>query len=282
MKAAYFRQVQKIPLLTARQEIELSRIIRAGDSPNATEREAGAGRRAKDRFARANLRLVLKVAGFYESKCGKLEFDDLVQFGNIGLIRAIEKFDSERGYKFSTYACAWIRQSIQRGIASQSRTIRLPTNAYDDLVKIKKMVALHKASGSTEHLSDEDIAAELGIPFGRYMQMRRVWLDTWSTDVSAKQHGDGEGVSILECLTSGSMAYAPEIEDDEREKQWQALSSAIDQLPPKEREIMVARYGLDGRDPERLSDVGKRLGVSRERIRQIQVTLTNELRSLLT
>lgn len=282
MKAAYYRQVAKIPLLTARQEIELSRIIRIGAQEDATPKQVRAGKRARDRFASSNLRLVLKVAGFYESKCGKLEFDDLVQFGNMGLMRAIDKFDSERGYKFSTYACAWIRQSIQRGIASQSRTIRLPTNAHDDLVKIKKMVAQHKATGSTEHLSDEDIAAELNIPFGRYMQMRRVWFDTWSTDVSAKQHGDGEGISILECLTSGSMVYAPEIEDDEREKQWQVLSSAIDQLPPKEREIMVARYGLDGRDPERLSDVALRLGVSRERIRQIQVTLTDELRSLLT
>lgn len=281
MKPAYYRQASKILLLTAAQEIELARIIKTGASVTATEKEIKAGKRARDKFARSNLRLVLKVANFYENKAGKLDFDDLVQLGNLGLIRAIEKFDHERGYKFSTYAVAWIRQSIQRGIMNHSRTIRLPTHAHDDMTRIKKLIAQRKAGGSSERISDEVIASELNIPFGRYMEMRRMWFDARSTDAPVYQNDEFSDLPMLDCETGQSMDYAPVIDGERESSQVDMLFLAIDGLPAQEREVIVARYGLDGREPETLDVIGARLGLPREWVRQTQASLTDKLRSLL-
>lgn len=282
MKASYFKSVAKIPLLTATEEIELARLIKIGAAPDATDKQVRAGRRAREKFARSNLRLVMKVASFYEKKAGKLEFDDLVQFGNLGLMRAIDKFDSERGYKFSTYAVSWIRQQIQRGIMNQSRTIRLPTNAHDDLTRIKRLVADHKANGEIRQLGEVEIAQELNIPIGRYLEMRRVWFDTWSTDAPIKGRDGDDNATMLECLSTGLSGPTPAIEDEHEERQIAFIALMIDQLPEREKVIMTARYGLDGREPETLTAVGARLGITRERVRQIQVALTDELRALLT
>ena len=271
MKIKYFRDANKTPLLTATQEIELARIIREGAGPNATNRQVVAAKRATQKFATANLKLVFKIAWKYEKSAGKLEIDDLIQFGSEGLLRAIAKFDYERGYKFSTYAYAWIRQAIQRGIADQSRTIRLPTHAHDELRSIRKIVAAHRAAGNKEPLRDEDIAARLNIPIDRYMQMRRVWSDAGSTDAS-----------ILEGTSEQAMTYSPVIEDDERERQKATLLDLVYQLPEQEKNIMVWRHGLNGEQPMTLEEIGRRIGLCRERVRQIDVALTDKLRALLT
>jgi len=270
--SAYFQELSKVPLLTAKQEIELSRIVQRGMAEGATPRQIRAGARAKERFAKANMRLVFKIASKYEQKgLHKLEFCDLVSHGTIGLIRAIEKFDSERGYKFSTYSYRWIQQSIQRGIMNEGRTIRLPTHVHEDMARVRNLIAQHQANGSWKQLTDRDISKELNIPYIRYRQMLRAWFDTASTDSS-----DLEGVSAT------AYDYAPVLEDDQRKKQKTFISLMIDQLPEKEKEVIVARFGLDGREPETLQVIGERLGISRERVRQIQVSLTNELRSLLS
>lgn len=279
MKPAYYRQASKIPLLTAAQEIELARAIKAGLHPGATEKEAKAGRKAREKFARSNLRLVFKAASFYERRGGKLDFDDLVQLGNLGLMRAIDKFDHERGYKFSTYAYAWIRQSIQRGIMDQGRTIRLPTHVHEDFSKIKKLISEHKRSGSTEYLAGADIAAQLSIPMGRYQEMNRMWFDACSTDAPVALSDSADGRPMIEGIMSMIMECDREPVDDH---QRDMLRKAINRLPPKEREIVIARHGLDGREPESLATIGQRLGLSRERVRQINEALTNKLRALLT
>lgn len=270
MKIKYFRDANKVPLLTATQEIELARIIRQGVVPGATRRQVVAAKRATQKFAEANLKLVFKIAWRYEKSAGKLEIDDLIQFGSEGLLRAIAKFDHERGYKFSTYAYAWIRQAIQRGIADQSRTIRLPTHAHDELRSIRKIIAEHRAAGGGGLLKDEYIAARLNIPIDRYRQMRRVWSDAGSTDAS-----------ILEGTSEQAMTYAPVIEDEERERQKATVLDLVYQLPEQEKNIMVWRHGLNGEQPMTLEEIGRKIGLSRERVRQIDVALTDKLRALL-
>lgn len=271
MTSAYFQQLKKIPLLTARQEIELSRVIQQGMAPDATPSQVKAGKRAKEKFIKANMRLVFKVASRYENSLYKLDYCDLVSHGTLGLIRAVEKFDAERGYKFSTYSYKWIQQSIQRGIMNEGRLIRLPTHVHEDMGKIRQLISQHQASGSQEKLTDQDISSALSIPLTRYRQMLRTWFDSASTDAFD-----------LESVSEEAYDYAPDIESEEREQQKAFISLVIEQMPPKEKEVITARFGLNGRKPETLQAVADKLGFSRERIRQIQVSLTDKLRSLLT
>lgn len=266
----YFRRLANVQLLTADREIELSRLVQAGLAPDATQRQVAMRLYAEDRMCRANLRLVANLAKKYRNRAGKLDFDDLIQFGTLGLMRAIRKFDSSLGYRFTTYAYAWIRQSIARGIMDESRTIRLPSHAHEEITKIKELVRQHEISGNRQPLTDEYIAEKLKIPINRYIQLRRVWVDAGTTDST-----------IFEGLCVENEESTNNISDDERERQKAVVELLIDTFSPRDRDIIEARFGLNGREPETLEAIGERLHLSKERIRQIQNDLTRQLRSYL-
>lgn len=259
-----------VPLLTPLREIELSRLVQAGLAEGAEPYEVVIGLRAEKEFAEANIKLVASIARQNLKRAGKLDLDELIQFGMLGLMRAIRKFDSTRGYRFSTYAYRWISQAISRGITEHSRTIRLPSHVHEELWKIKEIIAEHQKNNSTEKLTDEVMAKKVGMPVARYVQLRRVWADASTSDISE-----------FEGLCFESEYGANYVEDDLREKKKEILSLLIDQLPEREKDIITSRYGFYTGEPETLQSIADRLNLSKERVRQIQSDLTRKFRSFL-
>ncbi|MEZ5549959.1 MAG: RNA polymerase sigma factor RpoS [Pseudomonadales bacterium] len=253
----YLREIGRAPLLSADEEKHFGRLARSGDA---------AGRR---RMIESNLRLVVKIARRYLHR--GLSLLDLIEEGNLGLIHAVEKFDPERGFRFSTYATWWIRQSIERGIMNQTRTIRLPIHVVKQL-----NVYLRGVRELTQKLDHEptveDVAALLDKPVEEVRRMLSLEERVDSLDAYRTQ-GDR---SMLEMVPDeGILDPAIEVQESGLMAQ---LDSLIDDLPEKQREVLARRFGLRGHDMATLEEVGKAVGLTRERVRQIQVEALKKLR----
>jgi RNA polymerase primary sigma factor len=278
----YLASIGREPLLTPAEEIELGNQVQAmmrlveearADYSVKERKIIKIGRRSKERMMKANLRLVVSVAKKYQGK--GLELLDLIQEGSLGLERAVEKFDPTRGYKFSTYAFWWIRQSMTRAIACQSRTIRLPVHLSERLATVRK-VSLELAHKLGAMPSRQEIAAEIGMPVEELDSLLRQALTTSSLD--APINAD-EGRSFLGDLIADSNSEEP-LDQVERGMHQEQLGRWLDHLTDQEREVLALRFGLDGRERHTLAEIGRLLDVSRERVRQVELKALRKLRHL--
>ena len=283
----YLATIGRIPLLTPAEEIELgnqvqammaltedgSRVFEEGELTTAQRRLLRIGRRAKERMMKANLRLVVSVAKKYQGK--GLELLDLIQEGSLGLERAVEKFDPTRGYKFSTYAFWWIRQSMTRAIACQSRTIRLPVHLSERLTTIRK-VSLDLAHKLGAMPSRVEIAEAMDIPLDELDSLLRQALTTSSLD--APVNGE-EGRSFLGDLIADSSLDEP-LEIVEQRIHHEQLGRWLSHLSEQEQHVLRMRFGLEGNERHTLAEIGRLMEVSRERVRQVELKALRKLRNL--
>ena len=245
----FLRDVRRHPLLTADEEVELAKHIERGDLE------------AKERMVNSNLRLVVSLAKKYQGH--ELALLDLIQEGILGLIRAAEKFDWRKGYKFSTYATFWIRQAIQRGLANQGRTIRIPVHIGQRERKIAR-VERELAARYERPPTDEEIAAAAEITTDELHETREVMRTITSLERPVGEEGETE---LGDLLPSDEPEPHQEVEIGLRD---QAVRAALDQLPDQERQVIKLRYGINGNDPTPLREAGRRLGLSPERVRRIE------------
>ena len=283
----YLATIGRIPLLTPAEEIELGNQVQAmmqltedgsktfDDSALTTQqrRLIRIGRRAKERMMKANLRLVVSVAKKYQGK--GLELLDLIQEGSLGLERAVEKFDPTRGYKFSTYAFWWIRQSMTRAIACQSRTIRLPVHLSERLTTIRK-VSLDLAHKLGAMPSRVEIAEAMYIPLDELDSLLRQALTTSSLD--APVNGE-EGRSFLGDLIADSSLDEP-LDIVEQRIHHEQLGRWLSHLSDQEQHVLRLRFGLEGNERHTLAEIGRLMEVSRERVRQVELKALRKLRNL--
>jgi len=255
----YVRQIGDGPLLTAAEERELARRKDAGDEA------------AKRRLIESNLRLVMSITRNYTKSSVPLL--DLIQEGNLGLIRAVEKFDWKMGYKLSTYATWWIRQSVTRALADQGRTIRLPVHVADQVRRIMRARRV-LAQKLNREPSDDEIAAEAGFTPERVRELIDLMDDPVSLDTPV---GDGE--SIYGDLIEDTKTERPEDATADRLRHAE-LAKAMAHLNPRMRHVLARRFGLDGKKPQTLEEVGQGLGITRERVRQLESRALRELRSV--
>ncbi len=256
----FLRDVGKVDLLTAAQEVELAKRIEAGDH------------RAKQEMVEANLRLVVSIAKRYRNQ--GLPFLDLIQEGTIGLVRAAEKFDYRKGFKFSTYATWWIRQAVARALADKARTIRMPVHVVEKLNKIVRSERKLRAELGREPYAYE-IAADLDLTSDEIETIRR----SAQTPVSLeKPVGDEEESEFGHFLKDDSAPLPDEAADTTLRKE--ALLKILGALSPRERRVLELRYGLNGEHPRTLDEVGRTFNVTRERIRQIENQSLKKLRAL--
>jgi len=283
----YLATIGRIPLLTPSEEIELGNQVQAmmsltedgtiaadSDQFNSHDRRTiRVGRRAKERMMKANLRLVVSVAKKYQGK--GLELLDLIQEGSLGLERAVEKFDPTRGYKFSTYAFWWIRQSMTRAIACQSRTIRLPVHLSERLTTIRK-VSLDLAHKLGAMPSRIEIAEAMNLPLDELDSLLRQALTTSSLD--APVNGE-EGRSFLGDLIADSSNDEP-LAKVEQSIHHEQLGRWLGHLSDQEQHVLNLRFGLNGNERHTLAEIGRLLEVSRERVRQVELKALRKLRNL--
>jgi len=279
----YLATIGREPLLTPSEEIELGYQVqkmmglteaKVNEFSPQELKAIRVGRRAKDRMIKANLRLVVSIAKKYQGK--GLELLDLIQEGSLGLERAVEKFDPSRGYKFSTYAFWWIRQSMTRAIACQSRTIRLPVHLSERLTTIRK-VSLDLAHKLGAMPSRQEIAAAIEMPIEELDSVLRQSLTTSSLDAPIKAD---EGNSCLVDLIADSYTESP-LELVQRSIDQEQLALWLSHLNQQEREVLSLRFGLDGNNRHTLAEIGRNLDVSRERIRQVELKALRKLRHLI-
>ncbi len=254
----YLKEIGKISLLKADEEVDLAQQIEKGSQ------------KAKQELTQANLRLVVSIAKKYIGR--GLSFLDLIQEGNKGLMRAVEKFDWRKGYKFSTYATWWIRQAITRAIADQARTIRIPVHMVETINKVYKVTRQLTQELGREP-SPEEIAEEAEISLEKVRTIFRISQDTTSL---ATPIGDDED-SFLGDFIEDVKQPSPYAEtSDEMLKE--SIDEVLDSLSPREAEVLTLRFGLKGEDPKTLEEVGKIFGVTRERIRQIEAKAIRKLK----
>jgi RNA polymerase primary sigma factor len=281
----YLKSIGRTSLLTAEQEVDLAKRIEAGlfaehkldsepDLDPAFRRDlefvAEDGRRAKSHMLEANLRLVVSVAKKYSDR--GLSLLDVVQEGNLGLIRAVEKFDYTKGYKFSTYAMWWIRQAIQRGFADSARTIRLPVHVLEMLSKLSRVERdMHQRLGREP--TPEELAVELDRTPDQIEELLRTSRQPISLDSTIGEDGE---TSIGDLIEDVDAPEASELVD--RQLMAEQLRSALDALTPREATIMAMRFGLYDGNPHTLDEIGRALGLTRERIRQLEKQSLSKLR----
>ena len=257
----YLREIGRIQLLTAEEEIELARkIIKGGQ----------AGQIAKRKLVQANLRLVVSIAKKYVGR-GML-FLDLIQDGNLGLIRAAEKFDHERGYKFSTYATWWIRQAITRAIADQARTIRIPVHMVETINKLKK-ITRKLAQDLSRKPTEEELAKAMGITINKLREIIKVAQEPLSLETPIGKEEDSRLGDFIE----DKEADAP-VKTVAHELLREDLAEVLSSLSPRERDVLRLRFGMDDGRQRTLEEVGQLFGVTRERIRQIEAKALRKLR----
>lgn len=250
--ATYLHEISQIPLITPKEEITLARKIQKGD------------RASREKMIQANLRLVVKIAHDY-SGLG-LPLLDLISEGNIGLMKAVERFDPKRGNKFSTYAAWWIKQSIKRALANQAKTIRLPVHLVDKLAKMRRLV-MQLSEELGRQPTDKEIADELGLTVAKVAQLKRVSLKPTSLNAAM---GDDEFSELADIIPDEN-ADDP-FETLSRDDFYEVLQEVLHILDDRERAIIMFRFAIGNEDEQHLTleEIGKKFKVTRERIRQIQ------------
>jgi RNA polymerase primary sigma factor len=257
----YLREISRIPLLTPPQEIELAAKINKGDAA------------ARERMINSNLRLVVAIAHDYANL--GLPLLDLISEGNIGLTKAVERFDPAKGAKLSTYAMWWIKQSIKRALANQSKTIRLPVHLVDKIAKVRR-VALQLSDELGREPTDEELGDEIGIASEKVARLKSVGIRPASLDAPI---GDDESTEFG--ATVGDEGQTPfELLRDKN--LLHEMDGLLDLLDKREKKIITQRFGLNGGKPKTLEDVGKDFGITRERIRQLQNIALAKLRRALS
>ena len=257
----YLREIGKIPLLSQEEEQELAKKIVKGD------------KKAKDKMVEANMRLVVSIAKRYSGR--GLDFLDLIQEGNTGLLRAVDKFDPEKGFKFSTYATWWIRQAITRAIADQARTIRIPVHMVETINKVLRTTRKLTQELNREPTTDE-IAKELDMEAEKIEYVMRIKQDIASLDASVGRDGDDED-SVLGDFVEEEERVSPE-DSAATQILKEQLASIIATLSDREQKIIKMRFGIGGERPHTLEEVGVEFSVTRERIRQIEAKALSKLR----
>jgi len=257
----YLREIGQIPLLTPEEEIQLARRIRRGD------------RRARAHMIKANLRLVVKIAHDYEGL--GLPLLDLISEGNIGLMKAVERFNPAKGAKLSTYGAWWIKQSIKRALANQSKTIRLPVHLVDKITKMRR-VAHKLAEELGREPTDAEVAEEMGLPRAKVAQLREVSVRPASLNAPL---GDEDATEFGEIVGDENAQTPFELLRDQTMRA--EVREVLRELDPREAEIITARFGLDGNKERTLEEVGRKFKVTRERVRQIQNIALKKLRRAL-
>ena len=257
----YLREIGKIPLLSSDEETELAKRIVEGD------------KKAKDKMVEANMRLVVSIAKRYSGR--GLDFLDLIQEGNTGLLRAVEKFDPEKGFKFSTYATWWIRQAITRAIADQARTIRIPVHMVETINKVLRTTRKLTTELNREP-TIEEIAKELEMEVDKVEYVMRIKQDIASLDASVGRDGDDED-SVLGDFVEDEERASPE-DSAANQILKEQLASIISTLSDREQKIIKMRFGIGGERPHTLEEVGYEFSVTRERIRQIEAKALSKLR----
>ena len=254
----YLKDIGQVPLLTSEEEKDLAERMSKGDEE------------AKKRLSEANLRLVVSIAKRYVGR--GMQFLDLIQEGNLGLMKAVDKFDHTKGFKFSTYATWWIRQSITRAIADQARTIRIPVHMVETINKTGRVVRQLMQTLGREPTPAE-IAKEMGVPEEKVIEIQKIAQDPVSLETPIGEEEDSHLGDFIEDNSAASPA-----EKAESRMLREQLLQVLDTLTPRENEVLLMRYGLrDGR-PKTLEEVGKEFNVTRERIRQIEAKALRKLR----
>ena len=257
----YLKEIGRVPLLTPDEEVQLALDIQKGGKD---------GERAKQRLSEANLRLVVSIAKRYVGR--GMQFLDLIQEGNLGLIKAVDKFDYTKGFKFSTYATWWIRQAITRAIADQARTIRIPVHMVETINKVKKTNSqlLHKNGRDP---TAEEIAAELDMPVDKVREILRVAQEPVSLETPIGEEEDshlGDFIPDDDALAPADAASMLLLKEQ--------LGDVLKTLTPREEKVLSLRFGLEDGHPRTLEEVGKEFNVTRERIRQIEAKALRKLR----
>ena len=258
----YMNEIGKTPLLTTEEENELATRIKNGDHE------------ARNRMISANLRLVVKIAHDYNNF--GLPLLDLISEGNIGLIKAVERFDPSKGGKLSTYAAWWIKQAIKRALANQSKTIRLPVHLVDKISKLRQTSA-KLADEFGREPTDEEIGYDMGISANRVAHLKSVSIRPSSLDAPVGEDGDTVFGELL-----GDENQATPFENLQQKTIQKDLQSVIDLLEPRARDIIRLRFGLDGNHPLTLEEVGEKFEITRERVRQIQMIALHKMRRIMT
>jgi RNA polymerase primary sigma factor len=258
----YLKQIEHIPLLTPEEEISLAEKLQSKTRGSAE---------ARHHMIRSNLRLVISIAKRYTNM--GLTFSDLVEEGNIGLMRAVEKFNPKRGYRFSTYASWWIKQAIMRALSNQGKTIRIPVYVYDLVSKWRKV-----RDGLLQKLSRvptrKEISKIMQVPVQKIKEIENIAGRPGSLNAPVSLDSTAELIDLIEDDTGRSPEKEMgEVLRDER------LHEVLGFLDERERKILVLRFGLEGEDPHTLEEVAKRFGITRERIRQIEVIAIEKIRS---
>jgi len=257
----YLREISKTELLTPKEEVKLAARIKKGDA------------KARAHMIKANLRLVVKIAQDYSGY--GLPLADLISEGNIGLMKAVERFDPEKGGKLSTYGAWWIKQSIKRALANQSKTIRLPVHMVDKIAKMRRISNMMAESIGREP-TDDELAEELGIPRRKLAMLKSASQRPTSLDAPVNDGektdygdiiGDEKALNPLDALSDKNLHVQ--------------LDTLLDVLDEREHRIIDARFGLNGKKPMTLEDVGREFGVTRERIRQLQNVALDKMRRAL-
>jgi RNA polymerase primary sigma factor len=257
----YLREIGQIPLLSPKDEIRLAARIKRGDQKARTE------------MIRANLRLVVKIAHDYANF--GLPLLDLISEGNIGLMKAVERFDPKKGGKLSTYAAWWIKQSIKRALANQAKTIRLPVHLVDKIGKMKRLS--HKLSETLgREPTDDELAARLDVSPAKVAQLRTISVRPASLDAPI---GDEDATEFGEIVGDENALTPFELLRDKALRE--DISEVLTELDPREAEILTLRFGLDGNSPLTLELVGRKFKITRERVRQVQNIALTKLRRIL-
>jgi RNA polymerase nonessential primary-like sigma factor len=260
----YMKDIGNAPLLTAEEEIHFSRKVHKGCTPS------------KNRMIESNLRLVVKISRRYLNR--GLSLLDLIEEGNLGLIRAVEKFNPELGYRFSTYATWWIRQTVERGLMNQTRTIRLPIHVLKEMNTFLR--AQRELAQSLDHdPTAEDISVSMEQPIEKVFKMLALNERVSSIDITVGRN-EGGNKTLVETITDKSVSDPVELLSISNLKD--SLGGWLTELPLNQREVLMRRFGLLGHEPSTLEQVGREIGLTRERVRQIQVEALKRMHHLIS
>lgn len=266
----YLREIGQVDLLTAEEEVYYAKLIEKGTLEGATEEDKAAMLRAKKDLSDANLRLVVSIAKKYLGR--GLQFLDLIQEGNLGLLKAVDKFDYTKGYKFSTYATWWIRQAITRAIADQARTIRVPVHMVETINKMNR-ISRQLLQENGKEATNEELAKAMGVTPGKIREIKKIAQDPISLETPIGEKEDSHLVDFIE----DQEAIAPD-EAAGSILLHEQIQELLETLTPREKQVLELRFGIGDGKPRTLEEVGRYFDVTRERIRQIEGKALNKLK----